>query len=70
MACPAPTAEAEDQGVVLAVVLDTQRQTSFLLVLDGTTFDERARVQVPHHIPFGFHGQFFSNGQPIDSPRT
>ena len=32
---------------------------SFLLVLDAQSFEERARAEAPHHIPFGFHGQYF-----------
>jgi beta,beta-carotene 9',10'-dioxygenase len=53
-------AEAEDDGVVLSVVLDAEAGASFLLVLDAATFTEIARARAPHHIPFGFHGQFFS----------
>jgi carotenoid cleavage dioxygenase-like enzyme len=55
---PAPGASAEDEGVLLSVVLDADAGTSFLLVLDAATLEERARVRVPHHIPFGFHGMF------------
>ena len=54
----APEAEAEDEGVLLSVVLDGGRGNSFLLVLDARTLEEVARAEVPHHIPFGFHGQF------------
>lgn len=54
----APSATAEDEGVCLSVVLDGNRGTSFLLVLDAATFTELARAEVPHHIPFSFHGQF------------
>jgi carotenoid cleavage dioxygenase-like enzyme len=57
---PRPGATAEDDGVVLSVVLDTEAEASFLLVLDGASFAEIARARAPHHIPFGFHGQFFS----------
>jgi beta,beta-carotene 9',10'-dioxygenase len=57
---PRPGAEGEDDGVVLSVVLDADAGRSFLLVLDAGTFAEVARAQAPHHIPFGFHGQFFS----------
>lgn len=57
---PRPGAEAEDDGVLLSVVLDTEAGASFLLVLDAHTFTEIARAQAPHHVPFGFHGQFFS----------
>jgi carotenoid cleavage dioxygenase-like enzyme len=56
---PRPGGEAEDDGVVLSVVLDAAAGTSFLLVLDAGTFTELARARAPHHIPFGFHGQFF-----------
>jgi beta,beta-carotene 9',10'-dioxygenase len=27
-------------------------------VLDAATLAELARARVPHHVPFGFHGQF------------
>ncbi len=49
----------EDRGVVLAPVLDAEREESLLVVLDGESFEEVARAEVPHHIPFGFHGEFF-----------
>jgi beta,beta-carotene 9',10'-dioxygenase len=53
-----PDAEDEDDGVLLSVVLDDRTGTSFLLVLDAADLSELARAQAPHHIPFGFHGQF------------
>src|SRR5205823_3388773 len=58
---PRPDGEDEDDGVALSIVLDAERGRSFLLVLDGATFTERARAGVLHHIPFGFHGQFFGS---------
>ncbi|NUT47053.1 MAG: carotenoid oxygenase family protein [Saccharothrix sp.] len=57
---PAPDARAEDDGVVLSVVLDAEAGRSGLLVLDAATFTEVARAEVPHAIPFGFHGKFAS----------
>jgi beta,beta-carotene 9',10'-dioxygenase len=54
-----PGTEAEDAGVVLSVVLDADAGRSFLTVLDAGSFHEIARAEAPHHIPFGFHGQFF-----------
>ncbi|MGH7635777.1 MAG: carotenoid oxygenase family protein, partial [Gemmatimonadaceae bacterium] len=53
-----PGAEREDDGVLLSVVLDARASSSFLLVLDAADLSELARVLAPHHIPFGFHGQF------------
>ncbi len=49
----------EDGGVLLSVVLDTKAGRSFLLVLDATDLTEIGRARVPHHIPFGFHGDHF-----------
>jgi carotenoid cleavage dioxygenase-like enzyme len=57
----APDATAEDEGVLLSVVFDGRRGSSYLLVLDAASLDEVARAEVPHHIPFGFHGQFARN---------
>jgi beta,beta-carotene 9',10'-dioxygenase len=53
-----PEAEKEDDGILLSVVLDGAAGSSFLLVLDARDLRELARARVPHHIPFGFHGQF------------
>jgi carotenoid cleavage dioxygenase-like enzyme len=58
---PAPQPDrAEDDGVLLSVVLDALNATSYLLVLDAASLAELGRARVPHHIPFGFHGQYFS----------
>lgn len=56
----APDAREEDDGVILSVVLDVHESRSFLLVLDASTWEEIARAEAPHHIPFGFHGNFFA----------
>lgn len=53
-----PGATAEDDGVVLTVVLDGKRRLSFLLIQDAQSFDEIARAYLPHILPFGFHGLF------------
>jgi carotenoid cleavage dioxygenase-like enzyme len=55
----APGAHDEDDGVLLAVVLDSTRGCSFLLVLDARSMEECARAEAPHVIPFGFHGAYF-----------
>jgi len=53
-----PDGSREDDGVLLSVVLDAAAERSFMLVLDASDLQEIARAEVPHHIPFGFHGQF------------
>jgi carotenoid cleavage dioxygenase-like enzyme len=57
----APGAQGEDEGVLLSVVFDASSGRSFLLVLDAADLGELARAEVPHHIPYGFHGQFVGN---------
>ena len=63
----APEADDEDEGVLLSVVLDGRKGNSFLLVLDARSLEELARAEVPHHIPFGFHGAF-ANGLATSAP--
>ena len=60
--CSSPRlrATAEDDGVLLSVVLDIANDRSFLLVLDAATLDEMARAEAPHAIPFHFHGNYFA----------
>ena len=57
---PSPQAHKEDDGVILSVVLDASRETSFLLILDAETFTELGRAELPHHIPFGLHGIYIN----------
>lgn len=57
---PDPGGTAEDDGVLLSVVLDGNAGTSFLAVLDAHDLSELARAHAPHRIGFGFHGDFFS----------
>jgi carotenoid cleavage dioxygenase-like enzyme len=57
-----PGATLEGDGVLLTVVLEPARRASSLVVLDATDLREIARARVPHHVPFGFHGQFARGG--------
>jgi carotenoid cleavage dioxygenase-like enzyme len=58
---PSPEPDrGEDDGVLLSVVLDGRGSGSYLLVLDARGLEEIGRARVPHDIPFGFHGQYFS----------
>lgn len=53
-----PGGRAEDDGVLLSVVLDTIARRSFLLVLDAATMTEIARAETPEIVTLGFHGLF------------
>lgn len=62
---PAPDGTTEDDGVVLSIVTNHDHTESFLLILDGMTFKEKARATLPHGVPQGLHGRFFK-----ESPQT
>ncbi|HBH48483.1 MAG TPA: hypothetical protein DDX98_07575, partial [Bacteroidales bacterium] len=47
--------------VLLSVVLNEEKQTSFLLILDAATLKEIGRAEVTHPILFGYHGKYFSD---------
>jgi len=57
----APESANEDEGVILSVGLDTRKAASFLLILNASSFTELARADAPHHIPFGFHGNYLAD---------
>jgi carotenoid cleavage dioxygenase-like enzyme len=54
-----PNGEDEEDGVVVNIALDVNKQKAFLLILDGKTFKELGRAYAPFAIPIGLHGQFF-----------
>jgi carotenoid cleavage dioxygenase-like enzyme len=55
---PKPDRMTEDNGVILSVVLDAKRGTSFLLVLNATTFEEISRAEIPQPVLIGYHGMY------------
>ena len=55
---PNPERRSEDQGLVLTLVLDGKSKRSFLLALDGETFEEVARAWIPITLPYTSHGYF------------
>lgn len=56
---PRPDGTEEDDGVVITVVFDGVAKQSYLLLLDGKTFEEMNYSYLPHNIPFSFHGNWF-----------
>ncbi|ELR71891.1 15,15' beta carotene dioxygenase [Fulvivirga imtechensis AK7] len=65
-----PNAKNEDDGILLSIVLNTNTKTSFLLILDAKNLRELARVLVPQHITFGFHGQYIDSKEPEEIIKT
>lgn len=57
---PRPGSDREADGLILSVILDGAAERSALLVLDAQTLDEVARADLPHIVPFHFHGRHVS----------
>jgi len=58
---PAATAVGnEDDGWVLTLVYDSQRERSDLVILDAQDLNRGpiARLHLQHHVPYGLHGSF------------
>ncbi|KAG6329673.1 hypothetical protein ID866_9416 [Astraeus odoratus] len=58
---PDPEGTAEDDGVLLSVVLDGYAEKSYLLVLDAKTMKEVGRASMDCAVGFGFHGAYRSH---------
>jgi len=58
---------AEDDGWLLTFVHDVANDTAELVVLDAQDFDRGyvAKVKLPQRIPYGFHGNWVSDGAAV-----
>jgi carotenoid cleavage dioxygenase-like enzyme len=62
---PASDRDAEAKsGVLLVELLNPDADRTALVVLDARTLDRLARVDLPHALPLGFHGQYCRPGHP------
>lgn len=55
-----PEAKAEDDGWLMGYVIDTENDTTKLVILDAANFEgePQAEIIIPHRIPPGFHGNW------------
>lgn len=60
---PRPGGTDEDDGVLLAVVLDGTLERSYLLCLDARTMEELGRAEADFAIPTGLHGAHQARGR-------
>ena len=60
---PASATSAEDDGYVLSLVYDHDRDASDLVVLHAQDFtgDPVAVVHLPVRVPYGFHGNWVAD---------
>ena len=54
-----PGGTEEDDGVLVTIGFDGEREQSYLLVLDAATFTPINTAYLPHHIPWSAHGMYF-----------
>ncbi|KAI8878597.1 hypothetical protein K501DRAFT_277366 [Backusella circina FSU 941] len=53
------SSNAEDDGVLVSVVMDSSKATSFLLILDAATLTELATADIGYVVPLSFaHGSY------------
>lgn len=55
---PCHGSNQEDEGFLLMMSFEPDRQQTFLHVLDAKTLQQHARLLLPHNVPLGFHGTF------------
>ena len=54
-----PGGTAEDDGVLVTIGYDGEKEQSYFLVLDAATFAPINTAYLPHHIPWSAHGMHF-----------
>ena len=57
---PNPNGTSEDDGVLLVIVLDGATQLSYLLLLDGQSFETLAEARMDTFIPMSIHGSWYN----------
>lgn len=58
---PKTTSEVEDDGVLLSIAFNASTQLSSLMILDASSMELVAEINLPLHLPFGLHGNFYQN---------
>lgn len=52
--------DAEDDGVVLSQCVDSEGK-AFVVFMDGSSWQELARAELPYGTPYRFHGVWLSD---------
>jgi carotenoid cleavage dioxygenase-like enzyme len=66
---PNPNGKDEDDGWLITFVYNSSQEASELVVINAkdVTSEPVARVLIPQHVPYGFHGAWISEAQ-LNSP--
>ncbi|XP_047979154.1 9-cis-epoxycarotenoid dioxygenase NCED6, chloroplastic-like [Salvia hispanica] len=52
--------EDEEEGFLMSIVRDEEREKSKLVILKASTMTQVASIKIPSRVPYGFHGTFIS----------
>ena len=54
-----PKGTHEDDGVLETIVFDGEKEQSYLLIIDASSFTIIDKAYLPHNIPWSAHGMHF-----------
>ncbi len=57
---PKPSADREDEGVLISIILDANQNMSYILILDAQSLLEISNTYLPVVIPFDVHGKWIT----------
>mmetsp|Transcript_76322 Transcript_76322/g.184648 ORF Transcript_76322/g.184648 Transcript_76322/m.184648 type:complete len:542 (+) Transcript_76322:73-1698(+) len=61
---PDPESTEEDAGALVGMVIDTNKNSSYVQILDAKTMQRIARADLPVRVPFTVHSSFYPEGTP------
>jgi len=65
---PNPAGRAEDDGVLITIVFDGEKEQSYFLLMDAKTMTPINKAYLPHNIPWSAHGMWFPEAQQTIKP--
>ena len=65
---PNPDGKAEDDGVLITIVFDGEKEQSYFLVMDAKSFEPINKAYLPHNIPWSAHGLWFPEAKQSIKP--
>lgn len=64
---PNPNGKSQDDGILLVVAYNFDREESSLYVIDPKTMTTLQEYPMPYKLPQGFHAEFFSTAKQADT---
>ena len=64
---PNPNGTDEEDGVLITLVYDGEKEKSYVMLMDPSTFTPLNIAYLPHNIPWSAHGKFLKTLISIDT---